>query len=185
MAYTLGPACDDTHNTSSIVQPLLHVRSVDTDCGHPSAEPKFHNRNDDARTNPSTHERACPGGPQPGSKSTAAEMDTRGSDAARACSTMRAHVAPPKNPLCAVTEPELLVPIDTSHGPTPHSANPAAHAAAVAAMLLYGIVRPNPFDPPSTCFPNESTTIPRGTFFAWSHAAARMTGTAVSIGVTS
>ena len=44
MASTFGPACEDTHSTSSMVQPLLQVRSLPKVCGHPSAEPKFHSR---------------------------------------------------------------------------------------------------------------------------------------------
>ena len=44
IASTFGPACEDTHSTSSIVQPLLHVRSLPKVCGQPSAEPKFHSR---------------------------------------------------------------------------------------------------------------------------------------------
>ena len=41
--HTFGPASVDTHATSSMVQPLLH-RTPPTDCGQPSAEPKFHRR---------------------------------------------------------------------------------------------------------------------------------------------
>ena len=85
----------------------------------------------------------------------------------------------------AVTPPELLVPRATSQGPGPHSARPAAQADVVATTWAFGMVWPKPFAPPATCLPNESTTTPWRTFFAWSHAAARMTGTAVSIGCTS
>jgi len=41
IASTFGPAWLDTHNTSSMVHPLLQVSLVETDWGHPSAEPKF------------------------------------------------------------------------------------------------------------------------------------------------
>ena len=49
-----GEACDDTHRTSSIVQPLLQ-RTEPTLCGQPSAEPKFQSRRLDAAMNPLTH----------------------------------------------------------------------------------------------------------------------------------
>ena len=90
-----GPACADTHKTSSIVHPLLQVRSELIDCGQPSAEPKFHKREFVVRTYPSTHARAWPGGPQPGSKSTEPDTTVRGSDSACAAATSFAHAIPP------------------------------------------------------------------------------------------
>ena len=84
-----------------------------------------------------------------------------------------------------MTAPELLVPIDTSQGPVPHSASPVAHADVVATICETDIALPKPVVPVAFCAPNDNMTTPRGTFFAWSHAAARITGTAVSIGNTS
>ena len=72
----LDPACDDTQTMSSMVQLLPHVSRPGL-VGQPSAEPKFHRRSSVARTKPSTHALACPGGPQPGSRSLAPEMTTR------------------------------------------------------------------------------------------------------------
>jgi hypothetical protein len=58
MATTFAPARDDTHMTSSTVQPLLQVSLVRYVCGQPSADPKFHNLRALDATYPSTHARA-------------------------------------------------------------------------------------------------------------------------------
>jgi len=53
--------------------------------------------------------------------------------------------------LKAVTAPEFVVPIETSHGPVPHSASPAAHAAVVATISAWVMVEElNPLAPPLT-----------------------------------
>ena len=67
----------------------------------------------------------------------------------------------------------------------PHSASPVAHAEVVATICSLVIVLLKPVVPVAFCEPKDNMTTPRGTFFAWSHAAARITGTAVSIGNTS
>jgi len=73
----------------------------------------------------------------------------------------------------------------TSHGPWPHSDKPATQANDVCVMAALLMVLPNPFDPPRTCLPKDSTTTPRGISRAVLQAASRTTGHAASSGVAS